>query len=184
MHIYTLPACTLIHIPVPWPLALNRLASSVSDHCYGHQCNHHPTGAPVCVVYFKSCHSLAQKVSPIGAICPSSQCLPCFLKVAHPVLRLQHLITFILSVNFASKNLVHFTGCIGETLATMPWIVALSAEVATLMLSNSPTNLHFAAIVLSDIEWIAILHRKHNYQQLTPKASPPALKWELARAQA
>jgi len=68
----------LIQIPVPRPLALNRLASSLSDHRYGHQCNH-PAGTPVCVLYFKSCHSLAQKVSAIGAICPTSQCLPCFL---------------------------------------------------------------------------------------------------------
>ena len=64
------------------PLALNHLASSLSGHHYSHQCNHHPAGAPVCVlcmIYFKSCNSLAQKVSPIGTICPSSQCLPCFL---------------------------------------------------------------------------------------------------------
>jgi len=28
-------------------------------------------------------------MSPSGTICPSSQCLPCFLRVAHPVLHLQ-----------------------------------------------------------------------------------------------
>ena len=66
----------LIQIPVSWPLARNRLPSSLSDHRYGHQCNHHPAGAPICVlyiVYFKSCHPLARKVSPIGTICPSSR---------------------------------------------------------------------------------------------------------------
>jgi len=61
------------------------IASSLSDYHYSHQCNHHPAGAPVCVfciVYFKSCHSLA-----VSALCVNTS------KGCNPVLHLQPLRT-------------------------------------------------------------------------------------------
>jgi len=126
----------LIQIPVPWPLALNYLTSSPSDHRYAHQRNHYVLlvllvlQTILCIIIISSTSRAAtllphrRWVPLVQFVLAHMQCLPCFFQHLKVAQRLEQILTA-----FTLHIIMFYAWCLPCTLLSLDFLNSIQTQL-------------------------------------------------------